>query len=205
MKTAELNKIIKEIKFEDKFIKNGRLAYYIIKDKSGAAILIGFYLDSSVDKDAFFLQYFVQCLYVPFSTYNFSLGERIGNHWKKEEINDINLSLQNFKKFNFLNSFEDIIPYILNNSYCGHKIGRDEYLAYTYFILGKYSEALQYIEKITALKKHENAEWFKKAIQRAELIKEYIIKNDYDSGIYQLLKWQNETITALKQPKLLLV
>ena len=85
MKTTELNKIIKEIKFVDKFIKNGRLAYYIIKDKSGAAILIGFYLDSSVDKDAFFLQYFVQCLYVPFSTYNFSLGERIGNHWKKEE------------------------------------------------------------------------------------------------------------------------
>ena len=41
--------------------------------------------------------------------------------------------------------------------------------------------------------------------QKAELIKEYIIKNDYDSGIYQLLKWQNETITALKQPKLLLV
>ena len=80
-----------------------------------------------------------------------------------------------------------------------------KYLAYTYFILGKYSEALQYIEKITALKKHENAERFKKAIQKAELIKEYIIKNDYDSGIYQLLKWQNETITALKQPKLLLV
>ena len=45
MKTAELNKIIKEIKFADKFIKNGRLAYYIIKDKSGASVLIGFYLD----------------------------------------------------------------------------------------------------------------------------------------------------------------
>ena len=133
MKTTELNKIIKEIKFADKFIKNGRLAYYIIKDKSGASVLIGFYLDSSVDKDAFF-----QCLYVPFSTYNFSLGERIGNHWKKEEINDINLSLQNFKKFNFLNSFEDIIPYILNNSYYGHKIGRDEifsiYIFYTWEI-----------------------------------------------------------------------
>ena len=85
MKTTELNKIIKEIKFADKFIKNGILAYYIIKDKSGASVLIGFYLDSSTDKDSFFLQYFVQCLYVPFSTYNFSLGERIGNHWKKEE------------------------------------------------------------------------------------------------------------------------
>lgn len=34
MKTTELNKIIKEIKFADKFIKNGRMAYYIIKDKS---------------------------------------------------------------------------------------------------------------------------------------------------------------------------
>ena len=45
MRTTELNKIIKEIKFTDKFIKKGRLAYYIIKDKTGAAILIGFYLD----------------------------------------------------------------------------------------------------------------------------------------------------------------
>ena len=53
MKTTELNKIIKEIKFADKFIKNGRLAYYIIKDKSGASVLIGFYLDSSVIKTLF--------------------------------------------------------------------------------------------------------------------------------------------------------
>ena len=66
MKTTALNKIIKERQCADKFIKNGRLAYYIIKDKSGASVLIGFYLDSSVDKDAFFLQYFVQCLYVTF-------------------------------------------------------------------------------------------------------------------------------------------
>lgn len=58
----------------DRFKKKGRLAYYTLAHKTGAMVLVGFYLDNSIDPNSFFVNYFAQCLYAPFSTYNFSLG-----------------------------------------------------------------------------------------------------------------------------------
>lgn len=81
MKSSELNKIMRLLNFPDRFKKKGRLAYYTLTHKTGAIVLVGFYLDNSIDPNSFFVNYFAQCLYVPFCTYNFSLGDRIGSYF----------------------------------------------------------------------------------------------------------------------------
>jgi len=197
MKSTELNTVMKGLIFPSKFVKSGRLAYYTIEHESGALILVGFYLDGTIDKNSFFLQYFVQCLYDPFVTYNFSLGDRIGHYWSKEDVDSINVELQKFVKFDRLNSFEDFIKYLKNNPYYGHS--KNPYFAYTHFILHNYTKSARYIKKILALKKSKwHPEWFEKQIKDAELINDCITKKDYDRGIEYLLEWQKETITALK-------
>lgn len=65
---------MRKLNLPDKFKKKGRLAYYTLAHKTGAMVLVGFYLDNSIDPNSFFVNYFAQCLYAPFSTYNFSLG-----------------------------------------------------------------------------------------------------------------------------------
>lgn len=85
MKSSELNKIMRLLNFPDRFKKKGRLAYYTLTHKTGAIVLVGFYLDNSIDPNSFFVNYFAQCLYVPFCTYNFSLGDRISSYWQNVE------------------------------------------------------------------------------------------------------------------------
>ena len=70
MKSSELIKIMKKLTFPS-YTKKGRLAYSIIEHENGAKLLKGFYLDSSINKDLFFVQYFVQSLYDPFPFFNF--------------------------------------------------------------------------------------------------------------------------------------
>lgn len=79
MKSTELNKIMRKLIFPDRFKKKGRLAYYTLTHKTGAMVLVGFYLDNSIDPNSFFVNYFAQCLYVPFSTYNFSLETELAH------------------------------------------------------------------------------------------------------------------------------
>ena len=72
------------------YTKKGRLAYSVIEHESGAKLLKGFYLDSSINEDCFFIQYFVQSLFDPFPHLNFSLGNRLGGHLNPSEIDKIN-------------------------------------------------------------------------------------------------------------------
>ena len=44
MKSSELNKIMRLLNFPDRFKKKGRLAYYTLTHKTGAIVLVGFYL-----------------------------------------------------------------------------------------------------------------------------------------------------------------
>lgn len=46
MKSSELNKIMRLLNFPDRFKKKGRLAYYTLTHKTGAIVLVGFYLDN---------------------------------------------------------------------------------------------------------------------------------------------------------------
>lgn len=198
MKPAEFNKIMKGISFPERFIKKGRLAYNILNHETGAKILAGFYLDSSIDKDSFFVQYFVQCLYLPFTTYNFSLGDRIGSYWSNGDIELLNIELTNFRKFDSLYMFDDFIPYLENNIFYGNELGRTQYFALTYFIEKNFEKSLQYITEIIKLKSHSNPDWFKEDILNAEFIKNCIEKDNFQKGIEQILKWQGDTIKSLK-------
>lgn len=198
MKSTELNKVMRSLTLPSKFIKNGRLAYYKLTHETGATILVGVYLDSSVDPNSFFVQYFVQCLYLPFSTFIFSLGDRIDGHWEISDLPEINRKLHNFNKFDKLNSFKDFIPFLEKHPYYGEGTGRNQYFALTYFVEKNFKESLKYLDKILELKNHTNPEWFKHDIQNAEQMKCFIIENSYQKGINQILKWQQETMSAIK-------
>ena len=198
MKTSELNKVMKELALPAKYTKAGKLAYYRLNHETGASILVGIYLDSSIDANLFFVQYFVQCLYIPFTTYVFSLGDRIGKHWKVTDIPEINQKLYDFNKLNKLNTFSDFLPYLEQNPYYGESTGRNQCFALTYFIQKNYAKSLQFLNDIIVLKNHVNSEWFKQDIKNAEQIKSLIDDDKYQTGIEQILKWQSETMTAIK-------
>ena len=198
MNTTELNKVMKELTLPTKYTKAGKLAYYRLNHETGASILVGIYLDSSIDSNLFFVQYFVQCLYIPFTTYVFSLGDRIGKHWEVTDIPEINQKLNDFNSFDNLNTFSDFLPYLEQNIYYGESTGRNQCFALTHFVQKNYSKSLQFLNDIIALKNHVNSEWFKQDIKNAEQMKYLIDDGKYQMGIEQILKWQSETTTAIK-------
>lgn len=197
MKKSELNKIMNMLILPDKFEKKGRLAYYTLAHTTKAIVLVGFYLDNTIDPNSFFVNYFAQCLYVPFCTYNFSLGERVGSYWNIDNTPELQNKLNEFKEFNKLNTFDDFLPMLRNHPYYGAKAGRDMYFALTYYILGKYTKLSSFLDKIISLKKKDNHILFSQEIDNAQLIKDCIENGYYDKGIGQVLQWQKQTIKAI--------
>ena len=53
MKALTLNKILRDLTLSDKFTKKGQLAYYIVTHRTGAMVLVGLYLDKSIDSTSF--------------------------------------------------------------------------------------------------------------------------------------------------------
>ena len=198
MKTLELSKIMKKLILPNKFVKKGRLAYYTLTHSTGAIVLIGIYLDNSIDPNKFFVCYFAQCLYEPFCTYNFSLGDRIGSHWDINSVSQLQERMSEFDVFNGLDSFDDFVLLLEKHPYYGNKIGRDNYFALTYFILKEYDKSLHYLDKIISLKNEKNCIFFSQEIENALIMKNYIIVNDYDKGIAQMLQWQEQTMKGLR-------
>lgn len=194
MKSSELNKIMKMLTFPNRFKKKGRLAYYTLTHRTGAIVLVGFYLDNSIDSNSFFVNYFVQCLYVPFCTYNFSLGDRIGSHWQIDRMSELQHKINGFNVFNKLNTFEDFISLLRKHPYYGSKTGRDVYFAFTYYILGEYEKSLHFLDEIIALENRTDHDLFAHEIGYAKLIRNCIEKGDYNNGICQILQWQKQTI-----------
>ena len=197
MKSSELNKIMRLLNFPDRFKKKGRLAYYTLTHKTGAIVLVGFYLDNSIDPNSFFVNYFAQCLYVPFCTYNFSLGDRIGSYWQIDRMPDIQDKINNFDVFNELNTFEDFLAILKKHPYYGSKTGRDVYFAFTNYILKDYGKSEYFLDKIISLKKRDNHNLFSYEIENAQFLKDCIEKCNYDKGINQILLWQAQTINGL--------
>lgn len=141
--------------FPDRFKKKGRLAYYTLTHRTGAIVLVGFYLDNSI-----FVNYFVQCLYVPFCTYNFSLGDRIGSHWQIDRIAELQDKIKGFDVFNKLNTFEDFLPLLKRHPFYGSKTGRDVYFALTYYILGEYEKSAHFFGEIISLENRTDHDLF---------------------------------------------
>ena len=197
MKSSELNKIMRLLNFPDRFKKKGRLAYYTLTHKTGAIVLVGFYLDNSIDPNSFFVNYFAQCLYVPFCTYNFSLGDRIGSYWQIDRMPDIQDKINNFDVFNELNTFEDFLAILKKHPYYGSKTGRDVYFAFTNYILKDYGKSEYFLDKIISLRKRDHHNLFSYEIENAQFLKDCIEKYNYDKGINQILLWQAQTINGL--------
>lgn len=197
MKSSELNKIMRLLNFPDKFKKKGRLAYYTLTHKTGAIVLVGFYLDNSIDPNSFFVNYFAQCLYVPFCTYNFSLGDRIGSYWQIDRMPDLQDKINNFDVFNELNTFEDFLAILKKHPYYGLKTGRDVYFAFTNYILKDYGKSEYFLDKIISLRKRDHHNLFSYEIENAQFLKDCIEKCNYDKGINQILLWQAQTINGL--------
>ena len=197
MKSSELSKIMKKLIFPNKFKKKGRLAYYTLTHKTGAIVLVGFYLDNSIDPNSFFVNYFAQCLYVPFCTYNFSLGDRIGSYWQIDRMLDLQDKINNIDVFNELNTFEDFLAILKKHPYYGSKTGRDVYFAFTNYILKDYGKSLSFLDKIISLRKKDDNYLFSHEIENAQFLKDCIEKCNYDKGINQILLWQAQTINGL--------
>ncbi len=197
MKSSELNKIMRLLNFPDRFKKKGRLAYYTLTHKTGAIVLVGFYLDNSIDPNSFFVNYFAQCLYVPFCTYNFSLGDRIGSYWQIDRMPDLQDKINNFDVFNELNTFEDFLAILKKHPYYGSKTGRDVYFAFTNYILKDYGKSEYFLDKIISLRKRDHHNLFSYEIENAQFLKDCIEKCNYDKGINQILLWQAQTINGL--------
>ena len=197
MKSSELNKIMRLLNFPDRFKKKGRLAYYTLTHKTGAIVLVGFYLDNSIDPNSFFVNYFAQCLYEPFCTYNFSLGDRIGSYWQIDRMPDLQDKINNFDVFNELNTFEDFLAILKKHPYYGLKTGRDVYFAFTNYILKDYGKSEYFLDKIISLRKRDHHNLFSYEIENAQFLKDCIEKCNYDKGINQILLWQAQTINGL--------
>lgn len=197
MKTNELNKIMKKLSLPS-YLKKGRLAYSIIEHKSGAKLLKGFYLDSSTDNHSFFLQYFVQTLYDPFPTFDFSLGDRIGGHLTSTDIDEINMMLNSFKEFDFLTSFSDYIPYLESHPYHGAEINRLKCYAFHYYLEGNYDKSKFYFLKILDIDNSKNVNWVNDIIDVAKEFVSFIDSGNYIKGIENLLQWQHKTIASLR-------
>lgn len=194
MKTSVLNKIMKNLIFPDRFTKKGRLAYYIVSHKTGLMVLVGLYLDNSIDSTSFLVYYFAQCLYEPFNALNFSLGGRIGTYWSIDSTPELQKRINDFDVLNKLNTFDDFLYFLSNHPFYGDKLGRDNYLALTYFIFSQYDMSLFYLNEIISTEKDDNFSSYSQEVKNAQLIKNFIINKNYDKGILQLLQWQSQTI-----------
>ena len=181
----------------DRFKKKGRLAYYTLAHKTGAMVLVGFYLDNSIDPNSFFVNYFAQCLYVPFSTYNFSLGNRVGSYWDSNRISELQDCLNEFDVFDKLNSFDDFLLFLDKHPYYGSKNNHDEYFALTYYLLEYYRKSVHFLDIIISLNKRDDSNLFLHQIENAQLLKGYIETGEYDKGVSQILQWQEQTIKGI--------
>ena len=81
------------LNFPDRFKKKGRLAYYTLTHKTGAIVLVGFYLDNSIDPNSFFVNYFAQFLKDCIEKCNYDKGINQILLWQAQTINGLGLRL----------------------------------------------------------------------------------------------------------------
>lgn len=197
MKQKDKQKIINNLKLPDSFLKQNCCAYQVIKHESGCAIINGFYIDSTDMKDAFFLQYFTQCLFIPFVTFSFNLGDRIGSYWTLNSLQRLQSEIERFTVFDRLLSFEDFIRYATKHNYYGNKVAKYEDLACSLFAIDKMYDAKTYLLKMIHIINKSNDNWYDAEKERAQFLLQQIQTENRISGIEKLLLWQETTINNL--------
>lgn len=201
MKSSELNKIMKKLSFPSNYIKKGRLAYSIIEHESGAKILKGFLLNSSINKDTFFLNYFVQPLYIPNANIDLSLGDRLGGYLNISDIERINEIINRFKDFEQLTSFSNYISFFESHPYLGSDDNRYICLAFINYLMSDYKKSRHFFKKIIDFENHQNPEWFEEKVKMAKEFVSFLDSNSYEKGLNKLLLLQKDTIKNLKLGK----
>ena len=171
----------------------------------GEGILRGFYFeDSGFDRGAYYVWAFVQPLYVPATTINFSLGKRLGyasgTRWKiqqpsvYEEIESL-----------VMNDGIEFIRYATTpgelSDWCASLLhSADPYVlqshAYSLAAASRYEEALVVVQQLI-----DNLdlkwEWMMEIANRATILKRIMIEHPSNVGT-QLLEWQIKTMRCLK-------
>ncbi len=198
MKSCELNRIMQKLSFPLNYIKKGSQAYSIIEHESGAKIMKGFCLSSSINKDCFFLNYFVQPLYIRNQDIDLSLGDRLGGHLNLSDIDRTKEIIDSFKDFEQLTSFSNYISFFESHPYYGSDDNRYICLAFFYYLLSDYKKSRHFFNKIIDFENHQNPEWFEEDVKTAKEFVGYVNSCSFDKGLNKLLQWQEETLKSLK-------
>ena len=193
MNSSERTKILKKIKLPDIFIKKGGLAHYLVKEKD-LIILVGVYVDSNMDKESFFIQYFIQPMFVLFPTYVFSIGHRVGGYWSKQDIKKIENELSNFTE---LKSFDDIKKILETTFGESENLYKHQFLGYIYVLLNEVKLAKKELQKVIKQKSNDNPQWKVEEIKRVEDFLLLLNTSDYIKAKNKLFEWQAITMRNL--------
>lgn len=194
MNSSAKTAILKKIKLPEYFTKKGSLAYYLIENK-GFYFLVGILLDSSIDKDRFFIQYFIQPLFIPFPTFALTLGNRIGGYWRVEDLSEIEKALSDII---FPQNWNEVVNY-LEKEFKGFKHDYlRQTLAYSAFFEGNNKQAYKILKKISSQNREGLPVWKINEIQRIDTAIAYLDKQNYEELYKTLYHSQNVTIAANK-------
>lgn len=201
MNAKKLSSILKKVNLPTYFRKKGRLAYYTVS-LNGYIILIGIFLDSSIDPDVFHVQYFIQPLFCPFETYIFNFGKRILSHLEESKAHLIEIEISKFHK---LSRFGEILNLIKSKYYGTTKEYFHLSAGFIHFICGDIKSAKNEISEILKFSKEIDSnppQWRIENIEKAKEILLYIEKGELH--LY-LKKWQDYTIKSLRLEKELML
>jgi hypothetical protein len=194
MNITQLTKVLTKICLPDFFNKKGKLAYYSVSEND-YIILIGIYLNRTIDEESFLVEYFIQPLFFPFHTFTFSFGERIGSYWKKGDVTKIEKELSQLKQ---LTSFDEIAN-IIETRFSGVTRGYfHQCLCFINYIQGNIDKAKLEINKLIIEDERGIPKWREDEIQKSKEILELIDRGEL--GIC-LRNWQQSTIKDLRMDK----
>jgi hypothetical protein len=198
MKSAERAKLLKSMRLPSFFIKKGSLAYYLIEENN-LVVLVGIYLDSCSDKDLFFVQYFIQPMFIPFPTFIFSIGYRVGDYWSANDIIKIEKELSKLKE---IISFKEVQK-ILKASYMemGYP-GALQFSGFIDFVYGDFSASVKQLHSSIREKDEVIRGYRKEEIANIEIFISHLENSDFKSFKEKLLIDQNFTMKSLKIEKL---
>ena len=196
MNSKEKNAIIKKLQFPANFTKKGTLSYKLIKEDN-LYYVIGFFIDDSIDKDNFFMQYFVQPLFIEFPTYVFTLGQRIGGHWNINDIPDLQGKLDKFFS-QIPQNIHDIVNYIKKEFGGIDNLFKYQALAYSYILILDYKSAFKELNKVSYKEIEKLPLWKREELERIEVILNLLEKEKYGEIKKMLALWQRKTLENIR-------
>lgn len=182
----------------------GHLLYQI----SEGLLLKGFSFDSSgFDKNALYLQGFVQPLYIPDESVSYFCGDRIFSGSLSPE-NELEFCM-NMKRQMLLFEKDLLIPMIGVSSFlrkCGYGLGKQyfhhEALVYGYILNNNPTKAkIALLGAITSVSFSAKMEpeliWYKETLDRLKLVQKLLSQNP-SLAIEQILTYRDYTLSQLK-------